>query len=58
MIESTGRRFRVTGFPAARFSSVARNILPLIPQPINTGLFNNYLSVGRGSSDSNQYKPT
>ncbi|OYW09665.1 MAG: hypothetical protein B7X34_06250, partial [Acidobacteriia bacterium 12-62-4] len=52
---STGAPFPGNRIPTSRFSSVARNILPLIPQPINTGLFNNYLSVGRGASDSNQY---
>lgn len=41
--------------PTSRFSSVARNILPLLPAPINDNLFNNFLSVGRGATDSNQY---
>ncbi len=40
--------------PASRFSSVARNILPVLPQPINNSLFNNFISVGRGATDSNQ----
>jgi hypothetical protein len=52
---STGAPFPANRIPVSRFSSIARNILPLIPQPINPGLFNNYLSVGRGASDSNQY---
>jgi hypothetical protein len=41
--------------PASRFSSVSRNILPLLPTPDNNSIFNNFLSVGRGQTDSNQY---
>lgn len=40
--------------PASRFSSVSRNILPLLPTPDNNNIFNNFLSVGRGRTDSNQ----
>jgi hypothetical protein len=40
--------------PRNRFSSVAGNILPALATPINSGLFNNFISVGRGSTDSNQ----
>lgn len=41
--------------PASRFSAVSRNILPLLPNPDNTAIFNNFLSTGRGQTDSNQY---
>lgn len=41
--------------PENRISSVSRNILSLLPQPINNALFNNFISVGRGYADSNQY---
>lgn len=41
--------------PASRFSSVSRNILPLLPTPDNNSIFNNFLSTGRGQTDSNQY---
>ena len=40
--------------PANRISTVARNILALLPAPVNNGLFNNFVSVGRGFTDSNQ----
>ncbi len=52
---STGAPFPGNRIPAARISSVARNILPLLPTPIDNGLFNNYISVGRAAADSNQY---
>ncbi len=32
--------------PMARFSAVAKQILPLFPQSINSGILNNYLTVG------------
>jgi hypothetical protein len=41
--------------PADRFSTVSRNILPLLPTPDNNGIFNNFLSTGRGQANSNQY---
>jgi len=40
--------------PASRFSTVSRNVLPTLPTPDNNSIFNNFLSVGRGSTDSNQ----
>ncbi|MDX2154122.1 MAG: TonB-dependent receptor [Bryobacteraceae bacterium] len=41
--------------PLDRFSSVSRNILPLLPTPNNNNLFNNFVSEGRGQANSNQY---
>ena len=41
--------------PSSRFSTVSRNILPLLPTPDNNSIFNNFLSTGRGQTDSNQY---
>ncbi len=41
--------------PSSRFSTVSRNILPLLPTPDNASIFNNFLSTGRGQTDSNQY---
>ena len=32
--------------PRERFSSVSQQILPLLPQPANSGILNNFLSVG------------
>ena len=40
--------------PQERFSAISRNILPLLPTPNNSGIFNNFLSVGRGQTSSNQ----
>ena len=40
--------------PTNRFSGVASKILPVLPAPGTTALFNNYISVGRGSTDSDQ----
>jgi hypothetical protein len=40
--------------PASRFSTVSRNILPLLPTPDNNSIFNNFLSIGRGQTNSNQ----
>ena len=40
--------------PASRFSSVSRNILPQLPTPDNNSIFNNFLSIGRGQTNSNQ----
>jgi hypothetical protein len=34
---------------------VSSNILPLLPTPDNSAIFNNFLSAGRGQADSNQY---
>lgn len=41
--------------PTSRFSNVSKNILPVLPNPDNNGLFNNFLSIGRGATDSNQF---
>jgi hypothetical protein len=41
--------------PTSRFSTVARNILPQLATPINNNLFNNFISVGRGATDSDQF---
>lgn len=40
--------------PAERFSAVSRAILGVLPAPTNSGLFNNFTSVGRGATDENQ----
>lgn len=40
--------------PQPRFSSVARQILPLIPGPTNSGLLNNFLTVGARRFDRDQ----
>ena len=40
--------------PANRFSSVSRNILPQLPTPDTNSIFNNFLSIGRGQTNSNQ----
>ncbi len=40
--------------PANRFSAVSAKILPVIPQPTNDGLLNNFLSVGARSFDRDQ----
>ena len=40
----TETQFAGNCIPQNRFSSVSRNILPLIPQPTTSGLQNNYLS--------------
>jgi len=41
--------------PLDRFSAVSRAILPTLPNPDNTSIFNNFLSTGRGQTNSNQY---
>ena len=41
----TGQPFPGNIIPQNRFSNVARNILPLIPQPTTPGLQNNYLAT-------------
>lgn len=41
--------------PKERFSEVAKNVLAQLPNPTNNGLFNNYVSTGRGYVDENQY---
>lgn len=40
--------------PLDRFSAVSKNILPLLPTPINNNIFNNFVSIGRGQTNSNQ----
>ena len=40
--------------PANRISSVTRNVVGQLPATINSGLFNNFISVGRGATDENQ----
>jgi hypothetical protein len=40
--------------PAARISPISSKIVQQLPTPINTSLFNNYISVGRAKTDSNQ----
>ena len=39
----------------SRFSNVSRNILPLLPNPINGALSGNFLTVGAQTFDRNQY---
>jgi hypothetical protein len=51
----TGQPFPENKIPAARFSTVAKNILPLIPAPLNANLTSNYRSVGRSTVDRDQY---
>ncbi|HUS08423.1 MAG TPA: carboxypeptidase regulatory-like domain-containing protein, partial [Bryobacteraceae bacterium] len=41
--------------PSDRISPVSQKILAQVPNPINNNLFNNFISVGRGATDSNQY---
>lgn len=41
--------------PANRFSTVSKNVLSVLPAPINTGVFNNYISTGRGFTNEDQY---
>jgi hypothetical protein len=50
----TRDQFPGNRIPASRFSSVSRNILPLLPTPDNNSIFNNFLSIGRGQTDSDQ----
>lgn len=50
----TRTQFPGNRIPPSRFSSVSRNILPLLPTPDNNAVFNNFVSVGRGQADSNQ----
>jgi len=52
---NTRDQFPGNRIPASRFSSVARNILPLLPTPDNNSIFNNFLSIGRGQTNSNQH---
>lgn len=47
----TEAQFPGNCIPQNRFSSVSRNILPLIPQPTTSGLQNNYLATTSTSSD-------
>jgi Carboxypeptidase regulatory-like domain/TonB dependent receptor len=41
--------------PASRFSTVSTAVLSVLPAPVNNGLFNNYISTGRGYVDEDQY---
>jgi hypothetical protein len=49
------QQFPGNRIPLDRFSTVAKNILPLLPAPTNSNVFNNFVSVGRGQTHSNQY---
>jgi hypothetical protein len=40
--------------PANRFSTVSKNVLAAVPASLNTNLFNNYISVGKGYVNENQ----
>lgn len=40
--------------PASRFSSVSKNILPLYPGTANSGIYNNFLTVGAKTFDRDQ----
>ena len=40
--------------PSSRFSAVAKNVLNVLPAPVNNGVFNNYISTGRGYTDEDQ----
>lgn len=51
----TRDQFPGNRIPVSRFSAVSRNILPQLPTPDNNSIFNNFLSTGRGRTDSNQY---
>lgn len=50
----TRDQFPDNRIPASRFSAMSRNILPSLPTPDNNSIFNNFLSIGRGQTDSNQ----
>jgi hypothetical protein len=41
--------------PAERISPISQKILALLPNPSSNALFNNYTSIGRGATDSNQF---
>jgi hypothetical protein len=41
--------------PQDRISAISQKILALLPNPANNSLFNNFTSIGRGATDSNQY---
>ncbi|MDQ6678876.1 MAG: carboxypeptidase regulatory-like domain-containing protein [Acidobacteriota bacterium] len=41
--------------PPNRFSAVSKNVLAVLPAPVNNGVFNNYISTGRGYTDEDQY---
>jgi Carboxypeptidase regulatory-like domain len=41
--------------PADRISPISAKILAQVPSPSSNALFNNYTSVGRGATDSNQF---
>src|SRR3954447_8258310 len=51
----TGQPFAGNKIPETRFSTVAKNILPLIPATLNGALTGNYRSVGRSTVDRDQY---
>jgi hypothetical protein len=50
----TRAQFSGNKIPADRFSSVAKAILPLFPAPINSGILNNFLTVGAKTFDRDQ----
>lgn len=52
---STRQPFAGNQIPTSRFSTVSKNILGQVPTAINSGLFNNFLSQGRGYVNENQY---
>ena len=51
----TEAQFPGNCIPQNRFSSVSRNILPLIPQPSNNALQNNYLGVQTTSTEQDSW---
>ena len=51
----TGQPFPQNKIPEARFATVAKNVLPLLPAPINGNTTNNFLSTGRSTVDRDQY---
>jgi outer membrane receptor protein involved in Fe transport len=46
--------FPANRIPQNRFSAVSSKILPQLATPINNGIFNNFISVGRARTTSNQ----
>ena len=50
----TRSQFPGNRIPQSRFSGVSSKILPLLPTPDNSAIFNNFLSTGRGQANSNQ----
>ncbi|MDQ6760328.1 MAG: carboxypeptidase regulatory-like domain-containing protein, partial [Acidobacteriota bacterium] len=47
--------FEGNRIPDNRISPISKKILSVLPTPTNNGLFNNFTSVGRGATNSNQY---